>query len=196
MRSSWPFLFTILALVAMSICSACVLQPQNNQTPVQNISLPVNIGLRQISESPFPTSVSLEKARQMLGDIKDEGDMGNNSSQEIYYVLGKNLDGMGNAESWLFGIRSSAGNEMRIYDRNHWTAIPWAATLPSEEIRFDQILVPEELINQSRNEIAGTTGKNSIQEIELKNGIYSIILTEGSSDRILAFNATTGGLIA
>lgn len=196
MRSSWPYLFTILALVAMSICSACVFQPRQNQTPVQNISPPVNIGLRQIPESPVPTSVSLERARQMLGEIEPGGKMGNNNRQEISYVLGRNLDATGNAESWLFGTRSPNGNRLQVYDRNRWTAIPWNSTLPSEEIQFDRILLPEELINQSRNEIMGTAGPTGIREIELKNGIYSLTLKVGSTDRILTFNATTGALIA
>jgi len=196
MRSSWPFLFTILVLISMSICSGCVLQPRQNQTPVQNISPPVNIGFREIPENPVPTSVSLGRARQMLGEIENEGDVGNISRQEIYYVLGRNLDVTGNAKSWLFGTRSPGGNRLQVYDRNRWTAIPWNATLPSEEIQFDRILLPEELINQSRNEIAGTVGPNSIREIELKNGIYSLTLTEGSTERILAFNATSGALIA
>ena len=74
MRSSWPFLFTILALIAMSVCSACVSQPQENQTPVQNISPPVNVGLRQIPESSGSVSVSLERARQMLEEIEPGSD--------------------------------------------------------------------------------------------------------------------------
>lgn len=196
MRSSWSSLFTILVLIAISISSACVLQTQENQTPVQNISPPVNIGLRQIPEFPVPTSVSLERARQMLNEIEYPVDMGNNSRQEIYYVLGRNLDITGSAESWLFVTRSPGGNELKVYNRNRWTTIPWNATLPSEEIPFDRILLPEELINQSRNEIAGTAGPNGIREIELKNGIYSLTVKEGSKDRILAFNATTGALIA
>lgn len=196
MRSSWPFLFIILVLIAMSICSACVSQSQKNQVPLQNISPPVNIGLHEIAYSPVPTPVSLERARQMLGEIEQQGDMGNNSRYEIYYVLGKNLDETGNAESWLFGTRSPGGNQLQVYDRNRWTAIPWTAPLPSEEIQFDRILLPEKLINQSRTDIAGTAGQNRIREIELKNGIYSLTLSEAGTDRILSFNATTGALIA
>lgn len=201
MRRSWSYLFTILALIAMSICSACVLQPQQSPTPVQNISLPVttlpvNIGLREIPESQVPTSVSLERARQMLGENENEGDQVNISSQEIFFVKGRNLDLKGNAKSWLFGTRSSWGNQLQVYDRNRWTAIPWNVTFPSEAIQFDRILLPEDLINQNSNEIAGTAGSNGIREIELKNGIYLLTITAGSSDRILAFNATTGVLIA
>ncbi|MDP3563980.1 MAG: hypothetical protein Q8R70_05775 [Methanoregula sp.] len=196
MRSSWPYLFTILALIAMSVCSACVSQPQENKTPVQNISPSVNIGLRQITDAPVPSSVSLERARQMLGEIEQPVDTVNSSRQEIYYVLGKNLDSAGNAESWLFGTRSPEGNRLDVYARSRWTTIPWTATLPSEEIRFNGILLPEDLINQSREQIAGTAGPDRIREIELKNGIYSLTLTQGSTDRVLAFNATTGALIA
>jgi len=196
MRGSWFHLSIIFALIAMSICSACVSQPEENQTPVQNISPPVNIGLRQIPESTGPTSVSLENARQMLGEIEYAGEIGNNSRQDIYYVLGKNIDATGNAESWVFGTRSLEGNKLLVYERNRWTVIPWTATLPSEEIPFEKILLPDELIGQNRNEISGTTMASGIREIELKNGIYSLTLTEGNTDLILAFNATTGVLIA
>jgi hypothetical protein len=196
MRSSWPYLFTILALIAMSVCSACVSQPQENKTPVQNISPVIDVGLRQVPDSPVPSSVSLETARYMLGEIEQPRYTQNSRRQEIYYILGKNLDSAGNAESWLFGTRSPEGNQLQVYDQNRWTAIPWTATLPSDEIQFDRILLPQELINQRRDQIAGTAGPDRIRELELKNGIYSLTLTHGSTDRILAFNATTGALIA
>ena len=196
MRGSWLHLSIIFALIAMSICSACVSQPEENKSPVQNISPPVNMGLSQIPESPVPTSVSLEKARQMVGEMDIAGSTGNNSQQDIYYVVGRNLDATGSAESWLFGTRSPEGNTLLVYERNRWTVIPWTATLPSEEIPFEKILLPDELISQNRNEISGTTGASGIREIELKNGIYSLTLTGGSTDLILAFNATTGVLIA
>jgi hypothetical protein len=195
MRSSWTSLFIILALIAMSVCSACLQQPLESQTPVQNVSPPVNIGLRQIPESSVQIPVSLERARQMLGEIERTGIDGNKSRQEIYYVQGRNLDATGNAESWLFGTRSPDGNELQVYYQNRWTVIPWTAPLPTEEVLFERILLPDELINQSRNVIAGTAGSNHIREIELKDGIYSLTLSEGGTDRVLVFDATTGALI-
>ncbi len=196
MRGSWLHLIIIFALISMSLCSACISQPEENKSPIQNISPPVNIGLRQIPESPVPASVSLEKARQMLEEFEGAGDRGNNSQLDIYYVVGRNLDATGNAESWLFGTRSPEGNTLLVYERNRWTVIPWTATLPAEEIPFEKILLPDELISQNGNLISGTTAANDIREIELKNGIYSLTLTGGNTDRIIAFNATTGVLIA
>lgn len=197
MRSSWPYLFTILALIAMSVCSACVSQPQENKTPVQNISPPVNVGPRQIPELPVPSSaISFESARQMLGDIEPWGGIGRDNRQGICFVQGRNLDEMGNAESWLFGTHSLEGNQLQVYERNRWTTVPWNAKITSEEIKFKNILLPQELINQSRNEIRGTTGSGTIRVIELNNGIYTLTITEGNTERILAFNATTGALNA
>ena len=196
MRSSWPYLFTILLIIAMSVCSACISQPQENKTPVQNISPVIDVGLRQVPDSPVPSSVSLETARYMLGEIEQPRYTQNSSRQKIYYILGKNLDSAGNAESWLFGTRSPEGNQLQVYERNRWTTIPWNAKIPAEEIKFNNILLPQDLINQSRDEIMGTSGSGTIRVIELNNGIYTLTINEGSADRILAFNATTGALNA
>jgi hypothetical protein len=174
MRSSWSSLFTILVLIAISISIACVLQPQENQTPVQNISPPVNVGPRQIPELPVPSSaISFDSARQMLGDIEPWGEIGRNNRQGICFFQGRNLDEMGNAESWLFGTQSLEGNQLQVYERNRWTTIPWNTKIPAEEIKFNNILLPQDLINQSRDEIRGTSGSGTIRVIELNNGIYS-----------------------
>lgn len=196
MRDSWTLRFTIFALIAMSVCSACVSQPGEYPVPVQNISPLVNTGLRQIAEPTGSTPVSLYDARQMLGEIEYPGEMGNNSRQNIYYVLGKRIDTRGNAESWVFGTRSPEGNKLQVYEQNRWTIIQWPATLPSEEIPFDSIVFPEDLIRKNGNLINGSAGPSTIREIELKNGIYSLTLTSESANTILVFNATTGVLIA
>ena len=89
------------------------------------------------------------------------------------------------------------GNELQVYEQKPLDGYSMDCTLSSpKRYKFDRILLPEDLINQNRNEIAGTAGSNNIREIELKNGIYTLTLTEGSTERILAFNATTGVLIA
>jgi len=189
MHKSIPMIFAILALFVLSLCSACVTQPPENQTSQQNT------GFSQISEgSP---SISFDVAQQNLRDYRPDPTNESTGIIAIYYIHGTNVDVSGNASSWIFGVRHSGGTELLAYDRSGWITIPWNVSLLSEEIAVDRIVSPGNLFSQN-NAVILTNPSMAIPErrdLDLIWGVYTLTITSGSTDRILTFNATTGNLI-
>jgi hypothetical protein len=193
MRRNIPTIFAILALISLILCSACVLSPSGNKNPQQNTQQ--NVGLVQISEiSPY---ISFEVARQNLLEYQPDPTNESTAIKTVYYIHGTNVDGSGNATSWIFGVRHSGGTELLSYDRSGWKQIPWDASLLSEEINIDRIISPGSLFSQNNGVIFGNPipANPERRDLDLTRGIYTLTITSGSKERILTFNATTGKLM-
>jgi len=191
MHKSIPIIFAILALIVMSLCSACVTQSSPNETSQQNT------GLSQIQrpvESPY---VSFEVAQQNLPAYQPDPQNTSYFIKTIYYFTGLDVDRSGNARSWIFGVRHTNGTEMLAYDQSGWIKILWDAPPGSEEIEVDNIVSPAQLFRQNAAIIfINPSNKSSDKrDLELKQGVYTLTITSGSTSRILTFNATTGELI-
>ena len=108
----------------------------------------------------------------------------------------KNVDGSGNATSWIFGVYNRDEAVFLVYDRTGWTSIA-NATFPSEEIVLDNVVSPVFLFNKNKEMISRDQSLTipELQDLELQRGIYKLTITSGSKTRILMFNATTGALI-
>ena len=87
---------------------------------------------------------------------------------------------------------------MLAYDGKSWITIPWNAPLDLEEITVDSIVSPARLFSQNTAVIVRSPppADPERRDLELKQGIYTLTITSGSTSRILTFNATTGELIA
>jgi hypothetical protein len=191
MHKSIPMTFAILTLVVLILCSACVSQPPANQTSQQNGGLTQILGP---VESPY---ISFDVAQQNLPAYQPDPENTSYFIKTIYYFTGMDVDGSGNARSWIFGVRHANGTEMLAYDQSGWIKILWDAPPGSEEIAVDSIVSPARLFSQNTAVIL-VYPKSSIPErrdLELKQGIYTLTITSGSARRILTFNATTGELI-
>jgi hypothetical protein len=190
MRGSLPSLFTILLLIALSICSACVSQPPANQTPAQNNG-PVQV---TPAESLY---ISFAEAKEKLAEYKSNSAYRRVTAYSLNYMRSRDVDSSGDATGWIFGINSGNTSEFLVYDRTGWTTIA-NASLPSEEIVLETILSPDLLFKKNRELITGNLSPviPERRELELQQGIYTFTGTSGSTTRILTFNATTGALIS
>jgi hypothetical protein len=189
MRRNIPGIFVISTLILLVLCSACVLSPSPDKIPQQNV------GLTQISEeSPY---ISFDVAHQNLGEYRSDPTNESTGIKTVYYIHGTNVDGSGNATSWIFGVRHSGGTGLLAYDRSGWKQIPWNASLLSEEIDVEKIVSPGSLFSQNNAVIRSDPSPTSPErrDLDLIRGIYTLTITSGSKDRILTFNATTGKLI-
>jgi hypothetical protein len=191
MRRNIPAIFVISSLIVLVLCSACVSQPSQDKTPQQNV------GLKQIivpEESPY---ISFDVAHQNLWEYRSDPTNESTAIKTIYTIYGMNVDGSGNATSWIFGVRHSGGTELLAYDRSGWIKIPWNAPLLSEEIDVDRIVSPARLFSENTAVILGNPSSiiPERKDLELKQGIYILTITSGNTSRILTFNATTGKLI-
>ena len=191
MHKSIPMIFAISALFVIILCSACITQSSPNQTSQQNG------GLSQIpgtAESPY---ISFDVAQQNLPAYQPDPENTSYFIKTIYYVTGVDVDGSGNARSWIFGVGRTKGTEMLAYDRSGWIKIPWTAPQGSEEIGVDSIVSPARLFSQNTAVILVNSSSTlpERRDLELKQGIYTLTIASGSTGRILIFNATTGELI-
>ena len=190
MRKIIRSIFVISALVALVLCSACVL-PFGDQKPQQG-------GLTQVTVPVETSRISFQEAYQNLKDFRIDSLSVSPENKRIYYILARDVDDSGNAVSWVFGVNYGTGDRLLIYEKSGWTVFPNSnPTLSSEEILIDRIVSPGNLIT-SNNAIIARTLSSTIpdrKDLELQEGIYKLNVYSGNSGKVLTFNATNGVLI-
>jgi hypothetical protein len=139
--------------------------------------------------------MSFDTALQKLRTIPADGPTEN--THRIYFILAKDFDDKGDAASWLFGVRDNSAPKLIIFDRQGRTEMPLGeAAVPSEEINFGTVMPPAGIITEHRDIIfkdaVSASGGN---ELELRDGIYTLTIPGTGGSRIMKFNATTGALI-
>ena len=191
MRKIIRSILVISALVALVLCSACVLpfgeQKKQEGGPVQ-VHIPVE-----------SSRIGFDVALQNLKNYPGDSSTGSENIKRIYYILAKDVDDSGNAMSWVFGVNYGTGDKVLIYEKSGWTTFPKSNTiLPSDEIAVDRIVTPVTLISRNK-EVIHSTPSSAIPEmrdLELQQGNYTLTLYTGNTTRIFIFNATTGAEIA
>ena len=192
MHKSITMVFAIFVLFVLTLCSACVTQSSPNQTSQQNG------GISQIQGPVESRYISFTEAQTNLPAYQPDPENVSYFIKTIYYFTGIDVDGSGNARSWIFGVGRTNGTEMLAYDRSGWIKIPWTAPAGAEEIVVDNIVSPERLFSQNAAFILVNPSMTipERRDLELKQGIYTLTITSGNTSRILTFNATTGELIS
>ena len=190
MRKNISAIFVISALVALVLCSACVL-PFGEQKKGDG-------GLSQVTVTAASSRISFEEAYQNLKDYRIDSSSVSSDNKRIYYILARDVDDSGNAMSWVFGVNSDMGSRLLIYEKSGWTVFPNSkSTLPSEEILIDRIVSPGNLITTNKAIIAKALATTipDRKDIELQEGIYKLNVYSGNAGKVLTFNSTTGVLI-
>ena len=190
MRRNIPTVFAIVSLLALILISACIAQQPANQSSQQNQ------GLDQVTSKGEPSRIGFEEVKKDLGEYQS-GSMNETSNEKkVYFMLSRDLDELGNATSWIFGVSGINGQEFLVKDRAGWTTIE-KVTLPTEQIFLDTIITPENLFIQNRAAIFSnpSTGVPERRDLELQRGVYTLTIVSGNSTKSLTFNATTGALI-
>ena len=192
MRKIIPIIFVISALVALVLCSACVLPSFGEQKKQEG-------GLTQVTVTVATSRIGFEEAYQNLKDYHIDSSSGLTESKKIYYILAKDVDESGTAMSWVFGVNYGSGDRLLIYEKSGWTVFPRSnSTLPSEEIVVDRIISPGNLFTINKAIIASTSSSTNPErrDLELQEGTYKVNIYYGTTGKVLTFNATTGALIA
>jgi len=190
MRRNIPIIFFISVLLTLILCSACTMLPSANQSP--------DAARLQVSEPVEPPRISFDEARHTIPASHPDPDRVSTFIKPIFYIIGIDVDESGNARNWIFAVRRTSETEMLAYDGKNWVTIPWSAPLDLEEITVDSIISPAQLFSRNAAVIVRSPppADPERRELELKQGIYTLTITSGSTSRVLAFNATTGELIA
>ena len=186
----------IIALVVNTfICNNCLLgggqaQSQTTRVPVTGSgNTPMNIPEER------PVYSSFDEARSTIGELPGLASDSNGHFQ-VYFIQGQNLDENGQAERWLFEVKTGSGKELRVFDRNGWTVIPWNVDNAMENISIDEIKSPSELFDQSKSLILQNGSVSSaVREIELRGNVYTLTIKSPDTSAVMIFDATTGALI-
>jgi hypothetical protein len=186
MHRNIPAIFAISALIALIVCSACTfLQSEERKEG----------GLTQVAIPVETPRISFGEAQQKLNEYRMDSVNQTSDGKTIYSLIAKDVDESGNATSWVFGINQGVGAKLLVYDRTGWTVFPWS-TVITEKIALDQIVTPGTLFARNKATINGPSqAVPERRDLELQQGIYTLTIYSGNTNRILTFNATTGALI-
>jgi hypothetical protein len=186
MRRNIPAIFAISALIVLILCSACTSSPSGEKK---------DGGLSQVTIPVETSRISFGEAQQKLDEYKTGSANETAEGKTIYYIIAKDADEAGNATSWVFGINQGTGAKLLVYDRTGWTVFPWSTRI-TEKIALDRIVPPGTLFARNKAVINGPTQTvPERRDLELQQGIYTLTIYSGNTNRILTFNATTGALI-
>ena len=191
MRKIIRAIFVISALVALVLCSACVLPSFGEQKKQEG-------GLTQVTVRADTSRISFEDAYQNLKNYQVDSTSGSAENKKIYYILARDVDDSGNAVSWVFGVNSGTNQSLLIYDKSGWTVFPYSnPMLASQEILIDNIVSPGNVITSNKAIIARTLSSiiPDRKDLELQEGIYKLNIYSGNTGKVLTFDATTGALI-
>jgi hypothetical protein len=192
MRKIIRAIFVISALVALVLCSACVLPSFGEQKKQEG-------GLTQVTVRADTSRISFEEAYQNLKDYRLDSTSGSAENKKIYYILARDVDDSGNAVSWVFGVNSGTNQSLLIYDKSGWTVFPYSnPMLTSQEILIENIVSPGNVITSNKAIVARTLSSiiPDRKDLELQEGIYKLNIYSGNSGKVIMFNATSGALIS
>jgi hypothetical protein len=197
MRSYLPLILIIILLASLAFCSACTSQTVTNKTQTQTLSPVADVGLVPLTISQGLEFVSFDEAISSLEGRNIHSITSDDMKVGLFFIQGGGLDDAGNARQWIFGINNGKTNELRVYDHNGWTIVPYGGSLPSHEIVPDAVISPRRLFSENHVTILGDTLSPAPQyrDLDLRNGTYRITITSGSTSRILIFNATSGEVV-
>jgi len=198
MHKDLPSIFIIALLITVCLFSACIspFAPANQtpEMPPLNASPTIDVGIVSIEMTPNQEYISFDEARANLKQSELLSLDVFPKPTRILFIQGGDLDESGNARHWVFGVHKGEINELRVYDRSGWTIIPLDNDISAGEIDLDRVVSPTALFDQ--NKIQSSSSVIPAQrDIELKNGIYKVTITSGSTSEILMFNATTGSAV-
>ena len=186
----------IIALIVNTfVCNNCLLgggqaQLQTTRVPAANSGI---APMKKIDERPV--SSSFDEAKSTIGEIPGLA-IDSKGHYQVSYVQGQNLDENGQAERWLFEVKTNQGKELRVFDRNGWTVIPWAVDNSMEEIKIDEIKSPSLLFSENRQLILQNgSASSAVREIELRGNVYTLTIKSPDAAAVMVFDATTGALI-
>ncbi len=188
MRRNTPAIFAILLMSVFVLSSACT-SPANEKNAT-------NSGLIQVTTKEISSYISFGEARQAFESFTTVDE--SNETVPVYDIYSRDVDNSGNAITWLFGVQRNNEMELLSYTRTGWKIIPLNTTFPSEKIMFDSIVSPGTLFDQNKDKIFSESSSSipERRDLELKQGVYTLTISSGDSNRKLLFNATTGELIA
>ncbi len=188
----FPGLSCLVAGLVILLCfgAACISGPSGqsltNTTPAPGgiIALEGNYSSQQMTYTlEQAESAVIQEYQVQLG--------GSAQNQSIFYIRGENVDNLGKAQRWIFGIYQGNTSTMLVYDSNGVATLATPPGLPAPVTIPPNALSPEDIMK-----IASSSGSLNLNgtSLVLMNGQYTIT-GSGSGQKGIVINAITGELI-
>lgn len=192
MRTDISSIFAFLMLLGLIIGTGCSTpSPAGQLTPTPTGTQ--DSGFTRISAESG--SFLFDEAYRNLRQYPPEAPNVSSVEMPVYYIHGTDLDLSGNASAWIFGVRYAGETTLLSYSGGGWQRIPWDVSLTGDGIDMEKIMTPDRLFSRNSEEIQGSPppGTAERRDLDLARGVYTLTIASGDAERVLTFNATTGG---
>lgn len=115
----------------------------------------------------------------------------------VFQIKGIGINSEGKADTWIYGIRYG-NNESLIYqEKSWWREANWPGFLPDEEIYFERLITPSEIIAKNKEKIQPLFEKSETNTVTivLRNGRYYITPENSEDIRGVVFGSYSGEVI-
>ena len=111
----------------------------------------------------------------------------------IHNVIGRNISSDGRAESWIISVHSQEPFYF-VHTPERFYTIRWIETERDRAIDFEKEMSPDELFSKQTSLFSSLTidSESSIDELQLRNGIYHVSGNQRGKMWEYAFDSTTG----
>ncbi len=159
----------------------------------KNSSIPDDSGTPVSIDKLSAERLTLDSAIDILNDDDIGLGMGDAPGYTIHNIIGRDLDSNGRAQIWVLSVNSTDPFYFICTQGRFYTMI-WEESSKDTAIDLKTILHPEDLFINHKPLILDLTnnGISSIDELELRNGVYYLRGNHPGKIFEYTFNATTG----
>jgi len=192
MRTDSSSIFAFLMLLGLILGTGCS-TPSPAGQPTSAPTSTQDSGFTRISAGSG--SFLFDEAYRNLMQYPPEAPNVSSGEMQVYYIHGTDLDLSGNASAWIFGVRYAGETALLSYSGEGWQRIPWNVSLTGDGIDMEKIMTPDRLFSKNSAEIrvSSPQGAAEQRDLDLARGVYTLTIASAGAERVLTFNATTGG---
>jgi hypothetical protein len=159
-------------------------------------TIPESQGISSADGEIIVSRVGIETAINFLN--ADDGlRLGRGPDYTIHNIVGRDLDTSGQATTWVLSVNTDEPFYL-VYRSDLIRTIRWTEAEKDNAIDQARIILPDELFRKNKDLIMDVTnrGIDSIDELELRNGIYYLRGIQPGEMWEHTFYATTGNQIS
>ena len=183
----------IIVLVGIAYFTGTI--PFGNRTGDVQTDTDADEGLQTVSGTTQSSLTTFEEALDQLQQhLKGTP---SSSNFTLHYIRGTDLDYLGRAAHWVFGVRYDNQSVLMYFDAPGWRSVSWEGAAPEKEITMESFTSPRSVIRRNAELLSGgdPVEKILIRRLELGNGKYIVTTARQEHLQTFVFDAGSGGLI-
>ena len=183
----------IIAIVGIAYFTGAI--PFGNRTGDVQTDTDADEGLQTVSGTTQSSLTTFEEALDQLQQhLKGTP---SSSNFTLHYIRGTDLDYLGRAAHWVFGVRYDNQSVLMYFDAPGWRSVSWEGALPEKEIGEGSFVSLAKVINRNAGILYASDPQREglIRRMELMNGKYSVTMERLGTKQTFVFDAALGELI-